>query len=727
MLTPRSRAAALASMTFTRRDLGRFMVGAVLLVASLTTILALDLLPRRLDLEIGDVPTADVVAPRTGSYVSTIQTQQQRDEASKAVEPVYDYTSEKAIRIATLQLSAFEAKVAPVDNAFAVGVKEEAKKTILGAALPGLDDPARKTLDGLTADRWKAVRAEASRVLDATERAELRDTDVANVKVGLSGQMAGGLDANERMLAAEIIAPLIVGNSSFSQELTDQARSKAAEAIPKVVVNYAQNQTIVRHGEPITPVDMEAIDYFSLREARPDVLRLGGWLVLSVLVVGVLLGWVWRFRRMLWHRTNAMLLIGLIVVGTALLLKLTAGRTGLPYIVPTAAAGMLLAILLDAGVATAVLGLIAVIAGAVNANDQLELVAYTLFGGMAGVISIRRGDRLQIFVQAGLMVAIANVLVVATFGFLGSHDARGVIELMGASLLSAAGSAVAAVGTFAVLGSVFGILTVFQLLELANPSQPLLRRLLVETPGTYHHSLMVGNLAERAAEAIGADPLVTRVAAYYHDVGKLANPLAFIENQSGTENIHDQLDPETSAQILKAHTADGIDIAYKARLPTSLIAFIPQHHGTAPMSYFFARAKGLAAEPFGGLQTGEGQRAAAAVDERRFRHSGPKPQSREAALIMLADGVEASVRSLSARDEPAIRAMVARIIEERVADGQFDECDLTLRDIEKIKEAFVQQLLGMYHQRIAYPQNKVVELESRRAAADASGGTGSGA
>jgi putative nucleotidyltransferase with HDIG domain len=232
---------------------------------------------------------------------------------------------------------------------------------------------------------------------------------------------------------------------------------------------------------------------------------------------------------------------------------------------------------------------------------------------------------------------------------------------------------------------------------------------------------MVGNLAERAAEAIGADPLVSRDAAYYHDIGKLANPLAFIENQSG-ENIHDELDPETSAQILKQHVVDGIDIAYKARLPKSLIAFIPQHHGTAIMSYFYARARGLAAEPYGGPQTTEGARAAATVDDRRFRHAGPKPQSREAALIMLADGVEASVRSLASRDEPAIRAMVARIIDERMADGQFDECDLTLRDIEKIKEAFVQQLLGMYHQRIAYPQNKVVEIESRRGT-----GTGTGA
>jgi hypothetical protein len=232
---------------------------------------------------------------------------------------------------------------------------------------------------------------------------------------------------------------------------------------------------------------------------------------------------------------------------------------------------------------------------------------------------------------------------------------------------------------------------------------------------------MVGNLAERAAEAIGADPLVTRVAAYYHDIGKLANPLAFIENQAGGENIHDQLEPEVSAQVLKQHVADGIDAAYAAKLPRALIAYIPQHHGTAVMSYFLARARERAAEPFGGLSTAEGQRAADAVDERRFRHAGPKPQTREAALIMLADSVEASVRSLASRDEPAIRAMVTRIIDERIGDGQFDECDLTLRDLERIKNAFVEQLLGMYHTRIAYPQNTVVELESRRAAAGGGG------
>jgi putative nucleotidyltransferase with HDIG domain len=438
-------------------------------------------------------------------------------------------------------------------------------------------------------------------------------------------------------------------------------------------------------------------------------------MLIAALIVGLLLAWMFRFRRELWHRNNILLLVALLIVFSVFAFKLTADRPWLPYILPTAAVAILLTVLLDATTAVLVAALLAVVAGAVN-SGQVELAVYTFLGSLAGVIAIRRGDRLGVFIQAGAAVFLAQATVVTAFSLLGDRDLTGVVQLWAAAAVSAGGAAVAAVGSFAVLGSLFGIMTVFQMLELGNPSQPLLRRLLTETPGTYHHSIMVGNLAERAAEAIGADPLLARLAAFYHDVGKLTNPLAFIENQAGGENIHDQLEPEASAQLLKSHVADGIDIAYKAGLPKALIAYIPQHHGTAVMSYFYARAKEEAAAPYGGLGTPDGRKAADAIDQRRFRHSGPKPQTKEAAIIMLADGVEASVRSLTSRDEASIRAMVSRIIEERLADGQFDECDLTLRDIERIREAFVQQLLGMYHQRIAYPQNKVVELESRRAA-----------
>ncbi len=704
MLT--SRAPALAR--FTRGDASRLAIAALILIVALTTILGADILPDApLQVSVGELAPRDITSPRAIDFVSAVQTSAARAAARSATEPQYDFTSENAIAIAEEQQLAFETRVERIDTTFAADLVVEERASLLETAIPNLSDGARGTLVSLDPARWAAVRTESARVLDATLRTELRDTEVVEARAGLSGRMAGGLDGPERMLAAELIGPLLVPNSSFSPNLTAQARDRAAEAVEDVRVQILQGEVIVRQGTRLDATQIEQIDELGLSEELPDYASFAGWLLLAVLVVVMLLSWIWRFRPRLWHRDNVLILIGLLMVGATLALKVTASRLTLPFFLPTAAIAMLLAVLLDASLATIVMAFVALIGGAVN-GASLEVTTYIFLGGMAGIVGVRRGDRLQVFLQAAVAVFIVNALVVSVFSLLGARDLRGILELWFASAASAAGSGVAAVGSFAVLGSVFGILTVFQLLELANPSQPLLRRLLVETPGTYHHSLMVGNLAERAAEAIDADPLVTRVAAYYHDIGKLANPLAFIENQAGGENIHDQLGPEVSAGILKQHVVDGIDLAYKARLPKALIAYIPQHHGTAIMSYFYARAK-------------EQMKPAATIDERRFRHAGPKPQTREAALIMLADGVEASVRSLVARDEPAIRAMVSRIIEERTADGQFDECDLTLRDLERIREAFIEQLLGMYHTRIAYPQNTVVELESRRAAGGGGG------
>jgi hypothetical protein len=705
---------------FTRHDAGRLFVAAVILILAMTAIFAVDIVPSGLALEVGQVPKEDILAPRQQTVTSEIQTEAKRDAERKLVPPQYDYTPSDAAAVAEEQAAAFARAVEPIDAAFAAGVSAANRATLLKAVLPFLSESAGKTLLSLTPAEWKVLRAEAAQVLDQLERAELRDSDVATTRAALPTRIAGGLSRDQRDLASELIAPLLVPNSSFSSAKTEEARVAAAQAVAPVTEVIKQGEVIVDQGHRITALDMEEIEAFGLNKPTLDLARLAGYLILASLLMGLLLAWFWRFRPALWHRNNVLVLIGLILVVMTFAFKLTAGRLGLPFLLPVAAGGILVAILLDASAAIVLTAVLALIAGAVN-DRSLEMAAYVLLGSVAGIVAVRRGDRLNAFVQAAVAIFIVNTLVISAFSLLGVRDVTGTIQLFGASAVAAGASAVAAVGSFAVLGNLFGILTAFQLLELANPSQPLLRRLLVETPGTYHHSIMVGNLAERAAEAIGADALLARVAAYYHDIGKLANPLAFTENQAGAENIHDQLEPEASVHLLKQHVADGIDLAYRSKLPKTLIAFIPQHHGTAIMSYFYVRAREAAAEPFGGLATPEGRRAADAIDPRRFRHSGPKPQSREAALLMLADGVEASVRSLSARDEPAIRAMVSRIIDERLSDGQFDECDLTLRDVERIREAFIQQLLGMYHQRIAYPQNKIVELESRRAAVSGGG------
>jgi putative nucleotidyltransferase with HDIG domain len=701
---------------FTRRDAVRLGVAAVLLITGLTAILSIDDLPNPVNLHVGDLAGSDVRAPRALPFTSAIETQAAQQAARDAVPPQYDYGAETAAALARRQLDVLATELAPVDAAFAGKMTPEKRQAALAQALPTLSPSARKTLLAMGADRWNLTSAEAMRVLGLVQRDPLRDAEMESVRRNLGERFSAALTDDERALATEIVSALLVPNATYSEPLTTAARDAASAAVLPVVYTIRQGEVIVEAGKPVTDLEMAKLQAFGLTEARLDVARLAGWLLLATLVVVLLLAWVWRYRQELWHRARALALLGLVLLLTALAYKLTAGRSILPFFVPGAGASMLVAILLGAGPATMITALLAILAGAAN-GLSLELATYIFVGGVTGVIAVRRGDRVGIFLQAGLAIIVANVVVVSIFSLLGARDMTGTLQLWGASLAAGAGAAIATVGTFQLVGNMFGILTVFQLMELANPSQPLLRRLVLETPGTYHHSLMVGNLAERAAETIGADPLLARVAAYYHDVGKLANPGAFIENQAGATNPHDELPPELSAQILKRHVVDGIDIAYAAKLPKPLIAFIPQHHGTARIAYFWARAREQAAAPYGGLETAAGKAAADALDERPFRHNGPRPQTREAAILMLADGVEASVRSLSSQDEPTIRAMVGRIIEERLSDGQFDECDLTLRDIERIREAFIAQLLGMYHQRIAYPENKVVELEARRNAA----------
>jgi cyclic-di-AMP phosphodiesterase PgpH len=380
--------------------------------------------------------------------------------------------------------------------------------------------------------------------------------------------------------------------------------------------------------------------------------------------------------------------------------KIAADRTLWAYVVPTGATVLLATILLNGAAGAAMAVSLAVLAGVMN-GVTLEPAVYTLAGGAAAMIAMIRAERLNAFVRAGLLLAVTNVAVLTAFGLLDQRDLAGILQGIAAASVNAALAVVLAVGSFAVIGNLFGIMTVFQLLELANPSSRLLRRLLLETPGTYHHSVMVGNLAERAAETIGADPLLARVAAYYHDIGKMKNPLAFIENQAGAHNIHDDLSAEVSARIISGHIRDGIDLGYENGLPVQIIGFIPQHHGTSVMTYFYGKAL---AEVGGNDEL---------VPQDVFRYPGPKPQSREAAILMLADGVEASVRSLDEKDEASIRAMVDRIVDARVEDGQLDDAELTLKNIAQIKDAFVQQLLGMYHSRIKYPDN-VVPMDQLR-------------
>ena len=671
-----------------------------------------DLAPSNPGFAAGSIAQSTVRAPRDAVIPNSIETTAAQVAAAKDVPPQYDYTTQRGTSVAATQVAALQASLVPVDDAFSASKTPAELQTALETVLPSLSSDLRSILVGLDAASWFAVESAAEQTLSTVEQGqEIRDATTASTLV--TRQMPAGLSQPEQQLVAGLVTPLVVANSAYSELLTQQAKDAAIATVATVTDTLKAGQVIVDQGHLIGVTDMIKISYFGLDASSTDLGKPAAWVALGTLVSALLLAWLWRFRPEYWQRGRTLILIGFIFLVLALTEKMPAGRAWLPYLIPSAGAGMVLTVLLDAGIGTVMLALLAMLAGVAN-GSSLELTTYVFVGGLAGILAIRKGERLHFFVQAAFAVGLAGVTVIGVFALLGQHDMAGMLQLSAAAAAGALIATVLTLGSFAILGNVFGILTGSQLLELANPSQPLLRRLLVETPGTYHHSLMVGNLAERAAEAIGADPLLARVAAYYHDVGKLANPLVFIENQQSGENVHDQLDPEDSAAILKQHVTDGVNLAYRARLPKPLIAFIPQHHGTSLIAFFYDKARQAVAAPVGGLDTKAGRAAAEIVDPAPFRHSGPKPQSREAAVLMLADGVEASVRSLSSRDEATIRAMVTQIIGERLADGQLNECDLTIRDLDSVREAFVRQLLGMYHQRIAYPQNKIVEIESRR-------------
>jgi putative nucleotidyltransferase with HDIG domain len=694
-LAPRDRAMTGAAAM-------RLIAVTALVAASLFGILAIDLIPNTVVVEVGDVASEDILAPRAVSFVSTSETEAARAEAEAAIAPIYAEIRPRA-EIRARQLAAIDAEVTAIQSILAERDAGTLAPTEVQARLEEASHSLQASqvalLAGLPTARWNAVATEARRVLDQAQAGELREDGLAEARQAVREAVSVDLAADERDMAGDLAAAHVAANLAFSTEATVAARQEARAAVEPVRVTVQRNEAIVRAGDPITTLDLEKMTELGLTEPAGDVLPVIGYALLSLLLAILLVGFLWRFQPAIWQRPRSLVLFLFILLASAVVLRLAGDRTIAAYLVPTSAAVMLTGLLLGGAAGGAMAMSLAVLAGLVN-SAALGPVVYVATGGFASLVVILNAERLNAFVRAGLVLALVNVTVVVSFGLLDGLDATGIAQLAAAGLVNAALSVILAVGGFAVLGNVFGILTVFQMLELANPANPLLRRLLLETPGTYHHSVMVGNLAERAAETIGADPLLARVAAYYHDIGKMKNPLAFIENQAGGPNVHDDLAPETSARIIAAHVRDGVDLAQEYNLPPQVASFIPQHHGTAVMGYFHGKA----------VQEGE------APDADAFRYPGPKPQSREAAIVMLADGVEASVRSLPSKDDAEIREMVDKIVEGRLADGQLDESNLTLRDITRIRESFVEQLLGMYHQRISYPENVLpIERDSRSA------------
>jgi hypothetical protein len=638
----------------------------------------------------GDVAPVDVTAARQATYVSEVLTRQRQDLAANAIPEVYDPIQ---TRIGRQQLTLTTRILELIGAVRSDSYADLAAKTSAVRAITAIDLPAEvisRTLT-LSGPAWDRVAAEIQAVLERAMRDEIRESSLEAERSKVPARVRLDFSDEDAAVVTAFVQDLLVPNTFFSAEKTEQARQRARERVEPATVNVERNEVILRAGDIVSALDIEALEALGLRQRTglwEDLIAALGF----VLLFGVTyLYYVWRQEPQLWILRSEPYLLTL-----SLLIFLFFGRlsipshTILPYLFPYAALAMLLAVMLNLRMALVTSAMFALTVGWLT-GGHVELMAYALCGSLIGALKLRRGERLGSYAWAGGYITLVNLLVVAAFRLPGGQwDVRGLAEL---SLAAVANGLITMTVTLVGLylaGAAFGISTPLQLLEISRPTHPLLRQLLLKAPGTYHHTLIVSNMAERAAEAIGADSLLTRVGAYYHDVGKTIRPYFFIENRSEGQDPHARLDPYTSAQIIISHVRDGIDLARKYRLPQRVVEFIPQHQGDLLVTYFYHQAVKQASSPD-------------AVDRALFRYPGPRPQNRETAITMLADGAEAIVRSRHPASIEAMEQTVAESMQTRVSSGQLDECSLTLHDLRLIRQAFVDVLRGLHHPRIDYP------------------------
>jgi hypothetical protein len=544
-----------------------------------------------------------------------------------------------------------------------------------------------------SSDEWLAVRQEADRLVNAVLQLTIRANQVEDMKRSLPFRLNVDLSEAQGTAVLELARPFIVSNSQFNETATLEARQAARDEVQPITRQFVRGQVVVTRGRIITEEDLEALRALGILQPELDPARTAS-AVAAVIITGLLVAiYMRRFHPQTSQNPKTLLLLGLLFNAFLLAAQfLIPGRTLAPYFFPAAALAMILTVLVGPNLAITVVVALGALVGYIGGNS-LELTIYTSLGGIVAAIALGKAERVDLFFWAGLASALAGlgILIVFRLGS-ASTDLIGVAQLTAASMINGGISAVLPLLVFFVLGGVFDVTTSLQLVELARADHPLLRLVLRNAPGTYQHSLQVANLAEQAAERIGGNVMLIRVGALYHDAGKALHPQYFIENQLDQSNIHDELEPAMSAHVIIRHVTDGLDLARKHRLPSRIRDFIAEHHGTTMTMYQYKRA----VEAAGG--------DANKIDKGKFQYPGPRPRSRETAILMLADGCEAKTRSDRPRTEEDIDRIVKGLIEDRLSQGQLNDCDLTLRDLHEIRASFVNTLRGVFHPRVQYPE-----------------------
>jgi putative nucleotidyltransferase with HDIG domain len=680
---------------FTQRDsvFRRLLVGVVLFLV-FWAVLYGNVLPDRVVLEVGEASPSDVPVPR--ETVNRLETERLRKEAADAIPDVYHEDSSalgealEEIKAAFAGVEAILADVELGEEAKLIALQEGwgshfPEDTLASLALVSPQElaEARVAMEALVTTLM------VSGIKPDTLENYRRQVDMETEAMALPGEL--------KQFSAWVAKSSLRANLLYNAQETEARRQAAIEQV--LPVKLARGEVIVRKGQKVTEDHMALLEDLGLVHSGPDISDLVGSGLLSGILVGSVALYLRLFNRDVSESESRLVLLGLMAAVTLLIAQVFQPISG--FLAPVAAGTMLMATLIEPRLAVVSGVILSVMVSVMNGWDMRFFLAGTV-GGLMGVLGVSRVGQRSDFMRAGFLVSSAVVAVVVT-----SH------LIMGASLSDLASwrtllwgalngivSAILTMGCLPYLEILFQVMTPMKLIELSNPNRPLLRRLLMEAPGTYHHSVMVANLAEAATEAVGGDSLLARVGSYYHDVGKVKRPYFFIDNQFGLENPHDRLSPSLSTLIVTSHVKDGLELAREHKVPEPVQEFIRSHHGTSLVSYFYSRA----------AEEGKCE----GVPESDFRYDGPKPSTRETAIVMLADGVEAAVRSLTKPTPARVEGVVKKIIKERLYDGQLDHSDLTFKDLDAIGDAFVKALSGMFHPRIEYPESVLREMERQK-------------
>ncbi|MDD3270027.1 MAG: HDIG domain-containing protein [Syntrophomonadaceae bacterium] len=699
------------------RSVTRKVIGLLVFFSITISILFSSLSPTQVMLSPDEVAERNIQSNINAVIVDEKQTEELRKQAEVKVQKVYQ---EDKYALANVE--------SEINNFYNNLVEEVA------AASDNKKTKAKELLDSLSSQKYDGKRQFTNEELlsyiintSPEDLGKMRQTSI-----GLVGSVMDKPLTVETMPAAfeqiqkqvdavaftpqarEIMKLVIISNLKpnliFNNEATDKAIAEARDSVQAVQKTIKAGEIIVREGDRVTVEQISILEQLGIQRSRSYPLTVLGSGLFVLLTFWLIIEFLRRYYHAIYENDRLMLLIGLIFIIILLITRfLTIIKisdqpelnTLMGYLAPVAAGSMLVAILLDNRLAYFLTMIMSVYVGLLNEGNQLFYGITAFIGGTVGVFQVYRLNQTSDLARSGLYIALANVISIFTLSLI-SGNLNLNMAVVGTIVGAVNGilSAVLMIGVLPYLETAFSITSMNKLLELSNPNHYLLKRLLLEAPGTYHHSLMVANLAEASAESIGANPLMVRIGAYYHDIGKIKRPNYFVENQQVFDNPHEKIAPALSALIITSHVKDGVEMAREARLPQVIIDFIEQHHGTSLTKYFYSRA--LEEDRQGNL------------GEETFRYEGPKPQSREVALVMLADSVEAAVRSLANPSPERVRNMVRLLIKDKLNDGQLELCELTFRDLDIIGNSFCKLLEGVYHKRIEYPETIVREFEKRR-------------